>query len=119
MFFKNKINKKQLVYILLSIAIIIASFSIYRFKESSLLKRCYNLAFLESEESLIKNLEFYQNHSFTVPYIFPPTPILSTNEENPILIGHIQGEGIIETIVFHTDYYGIAVGYSVDDNPII
>jgi len=119
MFSRSKIYKKQLLYFLLLIIIIIAIFGIYRFKESQLLKRYYNLALIQQGENLIKDLEFYQNYSFMVPYIFSSTSILPSTEKDPILIGHIRGDGIAKSIVFHTDYYGIAIGYSVDDNPII
>jgi len=34
------------------------------------------------------------------------------------MVGNIKGEGIVNSIVFHTNYYGVALGYSVDDGPI-
>jgi len=66
-----------------------------------------------------KSLPFYQEYHFSVPYIFSPVKIKpSPPRENPTLVGCIKGEGLIQAIVFHTNYFGITMGYAVNGEKI-
>jgi hypothetical protein len=53
-----------------------------------------------------------------VPYYFDFIPIKPSSRDNPVLVGHIKGRGVVDAMAFHSGYYGIAVGYSVDGGEV-
>lgn len=53
---------------------------------------------------------------FRVPYHFHAISIPPSTKENPYLVGHIRGSGVIQAITFHVNYYGVSIGYSTDGN---
>jgi hypothetical protein len=119
MLIKNTIYRKQLFYFISLLIIILIIFTVYEFIGKQLYRPRCNLEFIQTKENIIKDIEFYQDYSLIVPFIFSSIPISPSDEESPIFVGNIKGEGVISSIVFHTDYYGIALGYSVDDRSII
>lgn len=69
--------------------------------------------------NIIKNIDIPDNFLFKVPYIFQKTFIKPKDIKHPTLIGNLQGEGIIQSITFATNYYGVVIGYSIDGSDII
>ena len=101
---------------LLTILIFILLIAILSLQVFTLFRPKYNMKVkaLPSQYSI----NFTKYGTFQVPFHFLPLTIPPSTRKKPYLVGNIEGSGIIQAMAFHTDYYGVTIGFSVDNKKI-
>ncbi len=114
----KKIEIQLLSFILFLILIFFAGYYFqYFFGNYTFLNRYFNVISSKSKNIILEN-KLYQDKNLLTLYHFSPLTIPPGNN-NFLLVGDIEGSGVIHAIVFHTNYYGVGIGYQTDNNPII